>query len=62
MRQAAQHSHGGSLPGSVWSEETEDRSGLDLKGKIPHGMHVPETLAQLVEYNHRFGHGETLLR
>jgi hypothetical protein len=62
MRQAAQHSHGGGLPRSVWSEETEDCSGLDLKGKIPHGMHVPETLAQVLEHNHWFGHDETLLR
>jgi hypothetical protein len=62
MGQPAQHSHRSRFAGSIWSEKTKDTSGLDLKGKIPHGMHVTETLAQLVEHNHRFAHCETLLR
>jgi hypothetical protein len=33
-----------------------------LKGKILHGMNVAEALAQTVEHDHRFAHGETLLR
>jgi hypothetical protein len=62
MSQAAQHPHCGCLAGAVWTEKTEDVSSLDLKGKILHGMNVTETLAQVVEHDHRFAHGETLLR
>jgi hypothetical protein len=33
-----------------------------LQGKILHGMHVTETLAQMFEHDHRFAHSERLLR
>jgi hypothetical protein len=62
MSQPAQHSHGGCLAGAVWAKKTEDASSLDLKGEILHSMDVTETLAQLVEHDHGFVHGETLLR
>jgi hypothetical protein len=62
MSQAAQHSHRGCLASAVWTEKTEDASSLDFKGEILHGMDVTETLAQVVEHDHRFAHGETLLR
>src|SRR4029077_3058564 len=56
MRQAAQHSYRGCLAGAIWTEKTKDRSGLDLKGKIPHGMDVTETLAQMMKRDDRFIH------
>ena len=62
MREATQHSHGGRFTGSIRPEKTKDRSPLDLKGKILHRMNVPVALAQMVEHDNRFVHGETLLR
>jgi len=56
MREAAQHSHCGRFAGSIGPEKTKDRSGLDLKGKIPHGMHVTVASAQMMKRDDRFIH------
>jgi hypothetical protein len=63
MGQAAQHPHRGGFASAIRPEETKNCSGFDLKRKILRGMDVTETLAQMVEHDHRFAHDyETLLR
>ena len=56
MRQPAQHPNRTRLAGAVGAEKSEDRSGCNGEGNLPHGLDVAETLAQLVEHDHRFIH------
>src|SRR5215469_13622157 len=62
MGQAAQHPHRRCFAGAIRAEKTKNRSRLDLKRKILHSVDAAETLAQMVEHDHRFAHVETLLR
>jgi hypothetical protein len=62
MRQATQHPHRRGFASAIRAEKTKDCARFDLKGKILHSMDVTETLAQMVEHDHRFAHDETLLR
>jgi hypothetical protein len=56
MRQPTQHSDRGRLACAISAEKSEDRSGCNREGNLPHGLDVAETLAQLVEHDHRFIH------
>src|SRR2546423_8089251 len=56
MRQPAQHPNRTRLAGAVGAEKSEDRSGCNGEGNLPDGLNAAETLAQLVEHDHRFIH------
>jgi hypothetical protein len=62
MREAAQHSHGGRFAGSIRTEKTKDRAGLDCEREVLHGMHVTVAFAQTIKHNDRFIHLNPLLR
>jgi len=56
MRQPTQHPDRCRLTCTIGAEKSEDRSGCDRERNVPHGLNVAETLAQLVEHDHRFTH------
>jgi hypothetical protein len=62
VSEATQHSDCRGFSSAIRSKKTKNRSSLDLKGKILHRMNVPITLAQMIEHDNWFIHGETLLR
>jgi len=56
MRQPAQHPDRCRLACTIGAEKSEDRSCYDGERNVPYGLNVAETLAQLVEHDHRFTH------
>jgi hypothetical protein len=56
MRQPTQHPDRRRLARAIGAEESEDRSGRDCKRDFPYCLNVAETLAQLVDHDHRFIH------
>jgi hypothetical protein len=62
MCEAAQHSHGGCLTGSIRPKKTKDCARLDCQREVFNGMNVTVALAQMMKCDDRVIHFDLLLR